>query len=166
MVTKTEINFRVLESQTNNPLSHLTEATLQDDVIANFHFQRLRFYWQRLSKTLQCAMDRLCTLTTSLKNQKHNIQSNTFQNIFLKLQIIRLADWSCTSTQWNSYFYGYTFEKTYRLDWEAFFQGCKKGGKFWNYPQEHLVVIRDEKSFSYCEFRNNSTSPLMFMRPP
>ena len=44
MVTKIELYFWVLESQTNHVLSHLTGTTLQDDVIANFQFQRLRPY--------------------------------------------------------------------------------------------------------------------------
>ena len=39
-----EAYFRVLESQANNALSHLTKATLQDNVMANFQFQRLRTY--------------------------------------------------------------------------------------------------------------------------
>ena len=34
----------VLESQANHVLSHLTEATLQDDVMANFQFERLGSY--------------------------------------------------------------------------------------------------------------------------
>ena len=34
-------SFEVLESQTNHVLTHLTGAALQDDVIANFQFQRL-----------------------------------------------------------------------------------------------------------------------------
>ena len=33
-------------------------------------------------------------------------------------------------------------------------------------PQEHLVVIREEKSLSFCEIRNNPTPPLLFIRPP
>ena len=35
---------QVLQSQTNHVLSHLTEAKLQDDVIATFQFQGLVSY--------------------------------------------------------------------------------------------------------------------------
>ena len=41
MLPITEVYFWILESQTNHVLSHITGATLQDDVIANFHFQRI-----------------------------------------------------------------------------------------------------------------------------
>ena len=37
----------VLESQANHVLAHLTSAILQDDVMANFQFQRLGYYWKR-----------------------------------------------------------------------------------------------------------------------
>ena len=37
-------DFWVLESQTNHVLSRLTGATLQNDVIVNFQFQRLGSY--------------------------------------------------------------------------------------------------------------------------
>ena len=36
----------------------------------------------------------------------------------------------------------------------------------WDYPQEHLVVIKNEKSFSFFEIRNNSTLLLLFVRSP
>ena len=57
-------------------LSHLIWAALQDDIIANFHFQRLDSYWQRLSQSLQIFIDRLWRLTPNFQNQKHKIQSN------------------------------------------------------------------------------------------
>ena len=38
------VHSQVLQSQTNHVLSHLTEATLQDDVIVTFQFQRLGSY--------------------------------------------------------------------------------------------------------------------------
>ena len=37
-----EFYCRVSESQTHHVLSHFTEATLQDDVVTKFQFQRLR----------------------------------------------------------------------------------------------------------------------------
>ena len=51
----------------NHILSHLTGVTLQDDVIANFQFQRLGSHRQRLSHSLEVVMDRLCRLTVSLQ---------------------------------------------------------------------------------------------------
>ena len=56
-----------------NKKCHLTGATLQDDVIANFQFQRLTSYWQRLSQALQISIDRLCRLTASLQNENQKI---------------------------------------------------------------------------------------------
>ena len=50
---------------------------LQDDVGANFHYQKLRFYLQRLSRYKSRRR-----LTADLQNQKHKIQSNIFENIF------------------------------------------------------------------------------------
>ena len=38
---------------------------------------------------------------------------------------------------------------------KAFFWGYKEGGTAWDYLQEHLIVIRDGKSLSFCEIRNN-----------
>ena len=35
---------------------------------------------------------------------------------------------------------------------KTFFKGCKKGGTFWDYSQEHLVVIRDEKVSPFVKF--------------
>ena len=32
-------------------------------------------------------------------------------------------------------------------------------------PQEYLVVIRAEKSLSFCEIRNNPAPPLLIIRP-
>ena len=61
-------------------LSHLTGATLQDDVIANFQFQRLGSYWW--SQSLQIYMHGLCRLTASLQKKKEKMQSNIFENIF------------------------------------------------------------------------------------
>ena len=43
-VALTEVYFWILESQPNHVLSHITGATLQDDAIANFHFQRIVSY--------------------------------------------------------------------------------------------------------------------------
>ena len=34
-----------------------------------------------------------------------------------------------------------------------FLKGTKKGSTFWNYSQEHLVVIRDEKVFPLVKFK-------------
>ena len=62
----------------------LTGATLPDDVIVNFKFQRLGSYWQRLSLSLQIFMDRSCRLTASLQNQEHKILANIFENIFFE----------------------------------------------------------------------------------
>ena len=73
-------SFFLVRSLRNHLLSHLTGATLQDDLIGNFQFQRLRSYWQRISQSLQIFMDRLCTLTAGLQNQKKKIQSKIFEN--------------------------------------------------------------------------------------
>ena len=48
---------------------------------------------------------------------------------------------------------------------KGLFEGCKKGATLRDYPQEHLVAIRDEK-LSFCEIGNNPTSSLFFIRPP
>ena len=32
----------------------------------------------------------------------------------------------------------------------------------WDYPQEHTVVIKDEKSLSFCEIRNTPNPSLLF----
>ena len=72
----------VLESQKNHLLSHLTGATLQDDLTGNVQFQRLGLYWNRISQSLQISMNRVYTLTASLQNQKQKIQSNVFGNNF------------------------------------------------------------------------------------
>ena len=44
------------------------------------------------------------------------------------------------------------------------FLGGRKGAAAWNKGQ--LVVIRDKKSLSFCEIRNNRAPSLMFIRPP
>ena len=67
---KTEVYFWALESQTNHVLSHLTGATIQDDVIVNFQFQRLGSYWQRVIQSFQISMDRLCRLTAKPSKSK------------------------------------------------------------------------------------------------
>ena len=41
-------------------------STLQDDVIANYQFQRIGFYWQRVSQSLHIFVDMLYRLTASL----------------------------------------------------------------------------------------------------
>ena len=61
------------------------------------------------------------------KSTKSKKRSNIFKIasfLKLKLQIIRLAQgqWSCTPTLLNSYFYSYTFEKTYLA--VHFTKGC------------------------------------------
>ena len=48
-----------------------------------------------------------------------------------------------------------------------FFEECKDGGGHsMRLPQEHLVVIRDEKNIFFCEIQNNSTPRLLFVKPP
>ena len=47
-------------------------------------------------------------------------------------------------------------------DRKAFFRRRKSAA--WDYFQWQLVVIRDEKSLSFCEIRNNSTHPFLFIR--
>ena len=47
-----------------------------------------------------------------------------------------------------------------------FLKGARKGATLWDYPQEHLVVIRNEKVSPFCEIWNNPTSSLFFIRPP
>ena len=49
---------------------------------------------------------------------------------------------------------------------EGLFWGCRKGAALWDYHQEHLVVIRDEKEISFCEIWNNPTPSLFLMRSP
>ena len=49
---------------------------------------------------------------------------------------------------------------------KAFFGGWKKGAASWEYPQERLVFIKDEKSLSIFKIWNNSTPPLLFIRCP
>ena len=46
-----------------------------------------------------------------------------------------------------------------------FLKGARRGATLWDYPQEHLVVIRDEKVSPFCEIWNNPTSPLFFIIP-
>ena len=89
--------------------SHLTVATLQDDVIANFRSQGC--HWQRLSQSLQISMDRLCRLTANLQNQKHKIQSNIFENIFFEAADHQIRT-RTLELYWNSYFYSCNYEKT------------------------------------------------------
>ena len=43
-----------------------------------------------------------------------------------------------------------------------FLEGARKRTRLWDYPQEHLVVIRDEKSLSFCKIWNNRTSSFAF----
>ena len=43
---------------------------------------------------------------------------------------------------------------------------CNKRAASGDYPQEVLVVLRDEKSLSSFEIRNNPTPTLLFIRPP
>ena len=48
---------------------------------------------------------------------------------------------------------------------KTFFWECKEEVAAWDYPQEYLVLKRDEKSLSFCEIQNNLTPPLLFIRP-
>ena len=41
--------------------------------------------------------------------------------------------------------------------------GEKEGA--WQYLEEQLVLIRDQRSLLFCEIRNNFTLPLVFIRP-
>ena len=52
---------------TDKPCSELshTGATLQNHVIANFRFQRLGCYWERVSQSFQISVDRLRRLAGS-----------------------------------------------------------------------------------------------------
>ena len=45
-----------------------------------------------------------------------------------------------------------------------FLKGAERGVTLWHYPQEHLVVIRDEK-VSFCEIWDNSIPPLFLVEP-
>ena len=45
-------------------------------------------------------------------------------------------------------------------------EGATRGATLWDYPQEHLVVIKRWKSLSFCEISNNPTFPLFFVRRP
>ena len=45
-------------------------------------------------------------------------------------------------------------------------KGARRGTTLWDYPQEHLVVIRDKKSLCFCEIWNNPSPALFFIRPP
>ena len=48
---------------------------------------------------------------------------------------------------------------------EGLFEGCKKVATLWDYPQDHLVVIRDE-SLYFCEIWNHPTPSLFFITSP
>ena len=45
-----------------------------------------------------------------------------------------------------------------------FLKGAKREATLWHYPQEHLVVIRDEK-VSFCEIWDNPTPSLFLVEP-
>ena len=45
-----------------------------------------------------------------------------------------------------------------------FLKGAERGVTLWHYPQEHLVVIRDEK-VSFCEIWDNPIPPLFLVEP-
>ena len=49
---------------------------------------------------------------------------------------------------------------------DLFLEDARREAAMWDYPQEHSIVIRDEKRLSFCDIRNNLTSPLLFIRPP
>ena len=44
-------------------------------------------------------------------------------------------------------------------------EGPRRGVTLWDYPQEHLVIISDEKFSPFVKFEKNSTSPLFFIDP-
>ena len=67
---------------TDEPCFESSHRSNKDGVIANFQFQRLGSYWQRVSQSLQIATNRLCRLTASLQHQKHKSQRNIFESIF------------------------------------------------------------------------------------
>ena len=58
----------------------------------------------------------------------------------------------------------------WREEESIFMEGARIGGAggraSWDYPKEHLVVIKDEKSLSFFEIRNNATPSLLFIRRP
>ena len=56
-------------------------------------------------------------------------------------------------------FEAYSFLGQTEGEKKAFLEVAKRGSAAWNYPQEHLVVIRDEKSLSFSGIRNNPISP-------
>ena len=60
----------------------------------------------------------------------------------------------------------YALLKKTEKERKVFFGGFKKVGRIVRYTQEHLVVIRDEESLSFCEIRNNPIPPLLFIRSP
>ena len=60
----------------------------------------------------------------------------------------------------------YSSWPNWRGEENLFLEGARKEAALLDYPQEHLVVIKNEKSLSFCEIRNNSTPSLMFIRPP
>ena len=47
-----------------------------------------------------------------------------------------------------------------------FLEGARRGTTSSDYPQEHLVVIRDEKNLSFCEIQNNPIPLLLFIKSP
>ena len=47
----------------------------------------------------------------------------------------------------------------------AFLESARRRGTAWDYPQEQLVVIRDEKSLSFREIRNNLAFPFYLLDP-
>ena len=48
----------------------------------------------------------------------------------------------------------------------SFLKVARRGATLSDYRQEHLVVIRDKKSLSFCEIWFNPTTPLFFIRFP
>ena len=49
---------------------------------------------------------------------------------------------------------------------KAFYEGFKKGGHIARLPPKALNCHKRWKSISFCEFWNNPTPPLFFIRPP
>ena len=47
-----------------------------------------------------------------------------------------------------------------------FLESARREGASWDFPQEHLFAIRDERSLSFCKIQNNPSPSLLFIRPP
>ena len=71
--------------------------------------------WPMVSAKCDNNLDEVYVKTKSRNPKQSNISKTRTSFLNLKLQIIRLTQgyWSCRPTHQNSYFYSYTFEKTY-----------------------------------------------------